>query len=286
MDGSNNESKDKPSPPDYPEKIHARILSWCERNYIYLRVGIMSRMLPAFGQEGICRFGRRSVIKFSKIGSAEAANIEYIARNTTIPVPRIQDVIVIKGDTYTIMDYIDGTELENVWWDLYAEQHRGIFEDLKNYISQMRSLRPPNPGRVECADGTGIYDPRLPCSPYPPFPSVKDFHDELGHRYVLNVEAHREAWPQFQAIKERNYQTKFTHSDIAPRNILVKNGKIAAIVDWETAGWYPEYWEYTRWEDSNYNSDKAWHDAREEIMDRYPDELWAEHYLGGVFIRL
>ncbi|TDL13605.1 kinase-like protein, partial [Rickenella mellea] len=172
--------------------------------------------------------------------------IEYIARNTTIPVPRIQDVFIIKGDTFTIMDYIDASDLENSWWDLSAEQQRGVCRDLKNYITQMRSLRPPNPGRVECADGTGVYDVRLPCSPYPPFPSVKDFHDALGHRYVLSAEEHREAWPQFQTIKERNY----THSDIAPRNILVKDGKIAAIADWETAGWYPEYSEYTRWEDS------------------------------------
>jgi hypothetical protein len=29
---------------------------------------------------------------------------------------------------------------------------------------------------------------------------------------------------------------------IAPRNILANNGKIAAIVEWEAAGWYPEYW--------------------------------------------
>ncbi|TDL13604.1 kinase-like protein [Rickenella mellea] len=212
--------------------------------------------------------------------------MEYIARNTTIPVPRIQDVFIISRLTYIVMDYIDAPELTYVWWILSDEQQRGIIEEVKNYITQMRSLRPPNPGRVECVDGTGVYDARLTGEPFPPCACVADFHDELGDRYVLQSEAHREAWPQFQAIKERNYQTKFTHSDIAPRNILVKDGKIAAIVDWETAGWYPEYWEYTRWADSHYRSAPAWHDARDEIMDRYPEELWAEKYLGRVFTRL
>lgn len=25
---------------------------------------------------------------------------------------------------------------------------------------------------------------------------------------------------------------------------MVRNGHIAALLDWEFAGWYPEYWEY------------------------------------------
>ncbi|KAL2192921.1 hypothetical protein P885DRAFT_64534 [Corynascus similis CBS 632.67] len=36
-----------------------------------------------------------------------------------------------------------------------------------------------------------------------------------------------------------------TNGDVAPRNILVdKDGRILALLDWENAGWYPDYWEY------------------------------------------
>lgn len=39
----------------------------------------------------------------------------------------------------------------------------------------------------------------------------------------------------------------FTHGDIAPRNIMVdENGNITGIIDWEWAGWYPDYWEYAQ----------------------------------------
>ena len=39
----------------------------------------------------------------------------------------------------------------------------------------------------------------------------------------------------------------FEHADLNPRNILVDgSGKISGIVDWKCAGWYPEYWEYTK----------------------------------------
>jgi len=31
-----------------------------------------------------------------------------------------------------------------------------------------------------------------------------------------------------------------THGDLVPSNEIVKDGKIAAIIDWGTAGWFPE----------------------------------------------
>lgn len=35
-----------------------------------------------------------------------------------------------------------------------------------------------------------------------------------------------------------------THGDLSPRNIMVKDGKITGIVDWERSGFFPEYVEY------------------------------------------
>ena len=41
-----------------------------------------------------------------------------------------------------------------------------------------------------------------------------------------------------------DHEIAFTHADFAPRNILVEDGRVTAILDWEYAGWYPAYWEY------------------------------------------
>lgn len=44
----------------------------------------------------------------------------------------------------------------------------------------------------------------------------------------------------------------FTHGDLALGNIILSttipgsSTKIAGIIDWEQAGWYPEYWEYCK----------------------------------------
>lgn len=42
------------------------------------------------------------------------------------------------------------------------------------------------------------------------------------------------------------HEIVFTHGDLRRRNILVENGRITAILDWEYAGWYPEWWQYWR----------------------------------------
>ncbi|KAI1667871.1 Phosphotransferase enzyme family protein [Pyrenophora tritici-repentis] len=38
----------------------------------------------------------------------------------------------------------------------------------------------------------------------------------------------------------------FTHGDLKPNNIIVKDGRMTAIIDWEMLGWYPEYWEFVK----------------------------------------
>ncbi|KID85161.1 Phosphotransferase family protein [Metarhizium guizhouense ARSEF 977] len=42
----------------------------------------------------------------------------------------------------------------------------------------------------------------------------------------------------------------FIHGGFAFQNTLVYNGHVSGFIDWECAGWYPEYWEFTtpsRW---------------------------------------
>ncbi|KAF7506042.1 hypothetical protein GJ744_012289 [Endocarpon pusillum] len=45
-------------------------------------------------------------------------------------------------------------------------------------------------------------------------------------------------------LAAHKHETKFTHNDLKPSNILIKDGHISGIIDWGKAGWYPDYWEY------------------------------------------
>ncbi|KAK3939916.1 kinase-like domain-containing protein [Diplogelasinospora grovesii] len=64
----------------------------------------------------------------------------------------------------------------------------------------------------------------------------------LGHRYECRRSrcTGTRSRPSFGA----EYPIVFTHGDVTARNIIVRNGRIVALLDWEFAGWYLEYWDY------------------------------------------
>lgn len=271
------------------KSLHMRIVTSSERNLIRLRIWLGYRLYKTFGSSGICRFGPRTVVKYTPTTRvAEAANMEFIASHTQIPLPRVHDVFIIGSRTYIVMDYIDAPELTFTWHKLTNMQKKQFFVQLKDYINQMRALEPSNPGHIQAADGTGVFDSRLCLDncPMGPFISSREFHTHLGHDCIRTLKTHQQYWPLLDKMAEKQYRTVFSHSDISPRNVLARDGKILGIIDWECAGWYPEYWEYTRWLVSNYRSSLMWAEERDKIMDVYADELEIEDYLGSVYTRL
>ena len=51
--------------------------------------------------------------------------------------------------------------------------------------------------------------------------------------------------PRFRSAPSSD-ELVFTHGDLAGRNILVKDGKLVGLIDWELSGWYPRYSEPVR----------------------------------------
>jgi thiamine kinase-like enzyme len=65
----------------------------------------------------------------------------------------------------------------------------------------------------------------------------------------------------------------FTHNDLSPRNIIVVGNRVKGLLDWEYAGWYPEYWEFVKFFERPTNC-KGWKDYAGVIFEReYPQEL-------------
>lgn len=58
-------------------------------------------------------------------------------------------------------------------------------------------------------------------------------------------------------------------------NILVKNDDIVGVVDWDTAGLWPEHWEYTT--ASNVNPfNTFWKPEISRFLEEYPDAAQME----------
>lgn len=56
-----------------------------------------------------------------------------------------------------------------------------------------------------------------------------------------------ETGPYIRAmLSHHKHRIVFTHGDFRPANIIVKDGHVAAIVDWAQGGWYPEYWDFAK----------------------------------------
>ncbi|KAH9922961.1 uncharacterized protein B0H18DRAFT_1182825 [Fomitopsis serialis] len=95
----------------------------------------------------------------------------------------------------------------------------------------IRSARVPDWYVGPCADASSFYDKiEVPANP--------PWWDGLEHEYPGHV-------TNFRRLYSMSHAVVFTHGDLMPHNIMVKDGHITGIIDWEAAGWYPEYWEFT-----------------------------------------
>jgi thiamine kinase-like enzyme len=84
-----------------------------------------------------------------------------------------------------------------------------------------------------------------------------------------------------QDVEAKHLQPVFTHGDISGSNILVRNGRVVALIDFEMSGFYPEYWEYATAMRSNHA--KGWREQIPRFLTPYPMELgmanlWRNHF--------
>ncbi|RMZ75099.1 hypothetical protein DV738_g5654, partial [Chaetothyriales sp. CBS 135597] len=211
----------------------------------------------------------------------EVEALDYVRKSTTIPVPYIIDSHLDVTDPaadhgWILMQRLPGIQLGDAWPAMDEDQRRRVVVELRGYLKQLHALQPPVAGWIGSCTGSGpVYDHRLnnlaPCGP---FTSVAEFHDYL----VAPIKkCPRPEW----AVKYRqrlndNYNTRFTHADLSWENILVDpdTGTITGIIDWEMAGFWPEWWEYRK---AMLGSRQLWWaQLVDQVMQRYPAETEAD----------
>ena len=148
-------------------------------------------------------------------------------------------------------------------------------KELVGYIDQLRSLKPPEGVLIGSTSGGSGLDHRLGGKRFGPFKTVDDFHLFVRRDDLLDVWTSE---PAVAKVHERSepYAIKFTHADLSAQNVMVQNGKVTAIIDWEFAGWFPEYWEYTKVHYSHRPNRQEFYDKFDEFATKYPTELAAE----------
>nr|RBQ98674.1 hypothetical protein FVER53263_20311 [Fusarium verticillioides] len=173
--------------------------------------------------------------------------LKVLEAKTTIPGPRVFDMVCLNNDeddlSYLLISRVPGTSLAICRDALSDQDYANLSAQLKDCVSQIRDIsKPANNGMAICNTlGEACRDPRIrDWSPIGPFADEASFSQNLR----FSDEPSR-----------RGHKIVFTHGDLNPRNIMmerisssagVSGWRLSGIIDWETAGYYPEYWDYTK----------------------------------------
>ncbi|KEY73342.1 hypothetical protein S7711_01456 [Stachybotrys chartarum IBT 7711] len=207
----------------------------------------------------------------------EVEAMQYVASHTTVPVPTVYAVHTQKnGCIYIEMAYVPGQCLDSLWSSLSTGQRDQVVADIKQHLSELRKLEPPAQSMVCSALQNPAHDYRIGARFFGPL-NHDEFHSlARGHLRMEDVAPF--LGEEVAKVHTTRYRTCFTHADLVPRNILIEGGRVAAIIDWGLAGWYPEYWEFTK---AHYSHlfDQDWEDCLRLALPSYEVELLAEGIL-------
>ncbi|OBT53992.1 hypothetical protein VE04_05964 [Pseudogymnoascus sp. 24MN13] len=258
--------------------------TYLNRFLILASIKLLKHFRPRNG--GILFLTDKICVKYGPLKNlSEASTMQFIRQHTSIPVPRNICSFTHKGWTYTAMERIHGDMIGRGWTSRADESKAKILSQLKEMVADMRKIAPPNLA-VSNVDGGILYDSRIhgPMR-FGPFENIRGFHKHLrggleAHVDNLGDDSSLIAW------QESTFPAPvFTHGDLSSLNILARGDEVVGIIDWETAGWYPVYWEYTTASHVN-PQNLFWKEEVGRFVDPMPKELAIEEirqkYFGDV----
>ena len=203
----------------------------------------LSKFAPVY------KINRTTVVKTGRVvRMAEAETMKFLRQNTTIPVPAIQNAYRDEdtGHVVIIMDFIDGKNLDEAWAAYTEPERQSVIAQLRDYMAQLRSFKG---SFIGCIDGTPCHDQYFYSEKedYGPYETEQEFNKGVVSLMkkqgpYTGIEWRCDVWTEVM----KDHQVVLTHNDFDPRNIIVQGTKVAAILDWEFSGFFPEYWEYCK----------------------------------------
>lgn len=201
-------------------------------------------------------------------GPNEPNALRLVDKYTSVPAPRLIDAGEYHGKTYLVMTRVPGQELSKVFHLMSYPERDRLVEDLKSCVAQLRKIPNHTPYLICDTLGGPVVDHRVPDKSGGPFNTEADFT-----KYLCLGCSPAEALGDVPV--PQGHRSYFTHSDFDYSNLLIENGRLSGIVDWECAGYKPEYWEFTK---ALYTFDGGARGAlfRRVFDNKYEQELAAE----------
>ncbi|TVY15576.1 hypothetical protein LARI1_G007834 [Lachnellula arida] len=287
-----------------PEISHEHRNNWLLRKYVLGLVWITRPIDCTTRNTRALRIWLpvRVVIKHgTEIQLAEASTLRFLRNKTSIPVPKVYCAFQLGKTKYIMMQHVRGKHIKEGWADRSAAEKEKLLQQLKGYFDELRSIPHPQPGAVSSAHIGPLFDRRIDEEDrgFGPFANEEDFNNFLRCGVGQDGEPGQEAdsWFNEEAKSEiktliatqnqNSHQICFTHGDANSANILVRGNKVVALIDFEMAGFYPEYWEYTTAMTTAVNlevyDDSLWKEEIGKFLEEYPEELEMERLRQKLF---
>jgi aminoglycoside phosphotransferase (APT) family kinase protein len=163
---------------------------------------------------------------------AEKETLELVRANTSIPVPRVYQHYTTAEFEHLVMERMPGTTLEAAWPTLETSDKEDIADEVVSFLGELRALRSPY---IQAA----LLHRRPLRSGLVGTP---DFNSERFSQLPSNE--YISAYVQSRAASAQPQLNLYTHGDLDWSNILVNDNKVSGIIDWESSGYFPDYWEW------------------------------------------
>lgn len=222
---------------------------------------------------GLClKSGRR-------VARNEANALRLIEKHASIAAPKFIDFATdsTANNGFLLMTIVPGIAADRVFYRMTYEERRQLTIDVGGYISHYRRIQNHSGRKHLICDTLGgqITDHRTDdrglCGLYN---SKTEFLNDLTE----DLESIRTEIP-LSYLYEKKHELCFTHSDLHLSNLLVQRGRLCGIIDWENAGFKPEFWEYTRIVWGYKSNHRLAQDFELAFEKSYKEELEAERLL-------
>ncbi|KAI3579794.1 kinase-like domain-containing protein [Fusarium oxysporum f. sp. albedinis] len=208
--------------PDVPGEILHHIV------HPFSMGSITDRQITLQDNGNICKSTR---IGRSNLG-AEKHHLELVAMKTSVPVPRVHQYYVSEEFEHLVMENMPGTTLEQAWPTLSHLERKSIADQVVSLVQRLRELRSTDinaallfrrPLHTGLRDATDLSMERI--KPY------------LSDEHIVAYINKR------SAIMEGQLNV-FTHGDLDWGNILIADKQVCGLIDLESSGFFPPYWEW------------------------------------------
>lgn len=215
---------------------------------------VMPQLPRRRGRAWLFHYDEGMLIKLSwGTRSSESAAMRYVRQHApSVPVPEMY-FCDFTNPRYGIifMEEVPGQTLEKVWPSLTTTQKEQACQDIWKIIMALRQIpRPEDIPAERClyttVDGSPLH-PQGGLTGHSGDPLAQSLHntDDAFREFIL--QRYREYHGTDENVLQnfpRSETAVFTHGDIHPRNLMATaDGRVTSLLDFEYAGFMPDYWE-------------------------------------------